>query len=172
MATTTLNYTSWTSSSSTTTLDTLAGAAYWASDESDNTTNKYVDAMAAGKITFGANHVAGDTVNIFVTANYDIAIASAWTGGVGTQLDLDSAVDGDSVITVDTHFNDVNLILLAVVECSAASSVEHWGPVSVGNAFGGILPQKYGFIFENSDATATLGTGHTVGIIGLTYESA
>jgi hypothetical protein len=172
MATTSLSYTDWASVGSSSALDTLAGAAYWGSIEVDNGTNAYVDALVGGKIVFGASHVAGDTCNVYVTGNYDTATATAWGGGIGTALNLASGTDGNTVLTVDTEHNEVNLILLGVVECSAASSTEHFGPWSVGAAFGGMLPQKYAFVIQNVDATAALGSTHALGIVGVKYTSA
>lgn len=152
-------------------LDTLAGGAYWGAIEADNTSNQYIDALLGGKIVFGSSHVAGDVCRVYVSGNYDSATASAWTGGIGTQLDFASGVDGNTVLTVDTEHNEQNLILLDEVECSAASSTEHFGPWSVGAAFGGHLPQYWSIIIHNVDASAALGSSHALGYVGIKYTS-
>lgn len=149
--------TSWTT--------TLAGGEQASSAIVDNTSNKYDDALVGGTITFGASHVDGDIVSIYAWGNYDIATSTDLTGGIGT---LFAGADQEEIDGTDITLR--NMYLLTTVVCDAASNVQHWGPIAIAPSFGGVLPEKWGLLADNEDASAALGAVATLGYTGITFS--
>ena len=94
--------------------------------------------------------VAGDTINVYVTAQYSDT-ATDMGGGINAGL------AADTLIVDETDFMKNNLTLLSVISLEAGAVFQdyHWGPVSVASAFGGVLPENVMFVYENSSAGAT-----------------
>lgn len=163
-------YTAWSSISSVTALDSLAGAGFWGSDEVDNTTDLFVEAFLGGMIDSGASHVDGDVVNFYVIGMYDEATSTDWGSGIGTALDMASGVDGDTVLTEGTEFLLEQARPLERIVFEAANQNHHFGPWPISPIFGGTLPLRYAVIIENVDASAALGTGNSIGVFGVNYN--
>ena len=164
MSTASINYA--TSAALTITLASLASSASSAgvgrqSTAVDNTTNLYIDAHVGGKITTGTT-TANTLLEILAFASYD---GTTYTAGAGAT---------DASLTLIP----VNRFLLKPLQYifipDTTSRTYTWGPVSVAQAFGGTLPQKWGVFILNSSGAALNATAgnHEVKYTGIKFTSA
>ena len=148
----------------------LAATQYASSAMFDNTTNKYVDVLVGGILELDATTpVAGDTLDIYVSGNYQTATATDMGGGI------DALFDAATEEVADTAFNPLNLTFLTSVAVEATTPATaqgyHFGPVSIAAAFGGTMPQKFFLVLHNNTA-GTMAAGSNVNAVGITYTSA
>jgi len=119
------------------------------SDAVDNTSNKYLDYLLAGKITTGTSPTAAKRIEV-------------WVVGLMEDSTYPDVFDGtDSAETATSRD-----ILAACGRCVAAMQIDatsnrtYWfGPVSVANAFGGALPKKFVVFVVHDTAVALHATG-------------
>lgn len=140
----------------TVTLTSLANGSARESTVIDNTSNKYVDYFLRVK----TNGVASGTgqVNVYGYA------------GLGDTTYTDGATGTDAAFTAANRLNGP---LVVSVQANAATAVTA-GPISVRAAFGGTLPDKFGFIFVNNTGQALSATGgdHVVEVQGVYHTVA
>lgn len=138
------------SSAVTITLGGLATSATWlAGREStaiDNTTNKYLDYLLAGKIRVGTSPTASTEIRVYVVALQD---DSTWP-------DVFDGTDSAETVTsagVGSGF----LKLAAVMQVDATTSDRDYffGPVSVASLFGGACPKKF-IVFVSHNTAVNL----------------
>jgi hypothetical protein len=132
----------------------------------DNTTNLYIDALIGGTIVTGSSHASGDTFELYAYGNYDTATSTDLSGGIGTLF-----AGADQEETLGTDFTNQNMYPLLSILTDAASTTFHFGPISVAQAFGGVLPMKWGIMGRNA-GTGALGSGSTLVYTGVTFTSA
>ena len=118
------------------TLTSLANAAARESTVIDNTSNSFLDAL----LRIQTNGQAGGT------ATLEVYVYSA----LGDTTYTDGATGSDAAFTAA---NILNARLLTIVQMNAATAVKAMS-VSIANAFGGILPDKWGLIFKNNSGAA------------------
>jgi hypothetical protein len=152
MATTTINYAS--AATVTITVTSLADGGYRASAAVDNSSNKYVDALVGGKIQIGAPSADG-TIAIYAYGSYD---GTEYTAGLDGDDQTITWGSDPSTTGVDGY---LNLPLLCVISVDATDDNDdaRWGPCSVAQAFGGILPTKWGVVVKNSTGASLHATG-------------
>lgn len=166
MATATINYTA--AASVTITLTSLADAGFRESTAVDNSTNKYMDALVGGKIQIGAPSADG-TIAIYAYGSYDgTEYTAGLTGSDGTVTwgtTGSTGLDGAN-----------NLPLLGVISVDATDDNDdaRWGPFSVAQAFGGVLPTKWGIVIKNSTGASlhATGTNNECQFMGIKYDVA
>lgn len=159
MATTSVNYSA--AQTVTITLTSLADAAWRQSASVDNGTNKYLDAHIGGSIQVGTTPTAGETIQIYAYGSYD---GTNFTAG---------ASGSDAAYTADGE--EGLFKLLEVIEVDATSDQDYvWGPVSVAEKFGGVLPETWGVVVKNDTGAAlnATGTNNEVQFFGIKYDSA
>lgn len=159
MATTTLNYS--TAQSVTLTATSLADTSWRQSASVDNGTNLFIDAHIGGSIQTGTTPTAGGTIDIYAYGSYDGTNFTA--GASGT--DAAYTADGEEGL-----FKPLETIVV-----DATSNQDYvWGPVSVAQAFGGILPETWGIVIQNNTGAAlnATGTNNEVQFFGIKYTSA
>ena len=166
MATVTTNYAA--AASLTLTVTSLADGGYRESTAVDNSTNKYVDALVGGKIQIGAPSADG-TIAIYAYGSYD---GTEYTAGVtGTDGTITWGTTGSTGL--DGY---PNLPLLGVVNVDATDDSDdcRWGPFSVAQAFGGVLPTKWGVIIKNSTGASlhATGTNNECQFMGIKFDVA
>lgn len=142
-------------------------AAGWESAVIDNTSNKYVDVLLAGNFTSNASVAPTANTNILV---YVFAVQD----DAPTYPDL---MDGTESTETPTSVNVMAgfLKLAAVLPLDASTSrVFYFGPVSVAQLFGGVMPNKWGvFVTHNAGATSALhSSGNKITYTGITYTVA
>jgi hypothetical protein len=145
MATATTNYGS--SAAITLTLTSLGNGSWRQSTVVDNSTNKYLDALAGGSVQVGTSPTANSAIEIYAYGERDDA--GNYTSG---------ASGSDGSYTADGEEDELKLLEVITVDGTSDQDYE-WGPVSVAQAFGGILPRKWGLVFKNGTGAAFNGTG-------------
>lgn len=141
-------------STSTTLTITLASLAATSARESatvDNSTNLYEDALVQVQLKEGATTPINDKC----------AYVYAW-GVVNPTSPVypDTVTGADAAITLTSP---TQLRLIGVVNLPAVSTTYISEPLSVAAAFGGVLPQKWGIVVQNSSSVLTAtGSDHTV----------
>lgn len=144
MATTSGNFS--TAQTVTLTLTSLADGSWRQSTAVDNSSNLYLDAHLGGSVQVGTSPTAGNTIDFYIYATYD---GTNYTGGA-------SGTDG--AYTADGEEGLFRWI--GSIEVDATSDQDYvFGPWSVGELFGGSLPQKWGVVVENNSGAALNATG-------------
>ena len=166
MATTTMNYGSWTSL--TITLASLATDADLAAGREstvvDNTSNKFMNVLCGGKITTGTSPTAGKTIQIYVYGDI------TGTTEYGDLSGSDAALD-----FVDEERRDTHVQLAHVINATATSDQTYWvKPFGIARLFDGVMPQKWGLWIVHDTAVNLNSTGsnHAFSYIGIKYDSA
>jgi len=113
----------------------------------DNTSNRFLDALVQGAIVV---HTASD-----LTATVgNVKIYGYGTGDGGTTYS-GGATGSDAAFTDNGIPQDLdNCPLLGVVACLTQQQTYEATPMSVANAFGGVLPDHWGIIVENQTGQA------------------
>lgn len=113
----------------------------------DNSSNLFVDALVQLQIRTGSSGVsATGSVNIYAYATVD-----------GGTTYTDPATGSNAGVTLPAA--DLrNVKLIGVMYLIANSTTYKSAPLSVAQAFGGILPEKWGIIIENKTGAALSGT--------------
>lgn len=99
----------------------------------DNTSNKYLDYLLAGKVTTGGTATDGTRIQICVVAILD---DSTWP----------DVFDGTASAETVTSVNIKNMICRVASDITISSVTAQaypFGPVSVAALFGGSLPKKF-----------------------------
>ena len=111
----------------------------------DNTTNKYLDYLLAGKITLGTTPTAGKEIRIYAVG---LSEDATWPDGF-TGLDAAKTWTTASI-------RDAVGKLAAIMQTPATSDQTQWfGPISVAALFGGVLPKKF-IVFVTHDTAVAL----------------
>jgi len=169
MATSTINYSSNTtitiSPASTASSSTFVAGRE--SNEIDNTTNKYIDALVQGKVTVGTTPTANTTIAIYVWGA-DTSLAT-------TALDVLDGTDSAETLT-NTGILYSALKLGAVISVTATTSDVgyNFAPFSVAARFGGVLPKYWGLFVTHNTGVAlnATGGGHVFSYNGIKYDVA
>lgn len=122
------------------TLNSLADDAARESDAVDNTSDVFQDVLVAGKLKTGAapDEYGG---SVIIYAHGTVDGGSTYTGG---------ATGSDGGITPKMTLRVIDDVPVT----DTADAERLWGPVSVGGAFGGVLPDHWGIVVENRTGDA------------------
>lgn len=159
MATVTLNYAGAAGTAITLTLTSLANGIWRQSASVDNTSNLYVDALVGGSIQVGTTPTLGGTIDIYAYGQYDAS--GEYTAGASGS-DADYTADGEQYL----------LKPVATIIVDADSDIDYeWGPTSIAQAFGGIMPQRWGLVVENNTGSTlnATGTNNKTAYTGIKY---
>jgi hypothetical protein len=160
MAVTKVTYAS--SANFTITLASLASSATAGRESSavDNTSNLYLDAIVQVKVALQAGSPANDKkVYVYVYGSED---GSTYT---------DNATGSDAAITLRVP---PNARLLGVIECPDSGALTYESqPWLVAQAFGGLLPRKWGIIVRNYTGLTPSATesDHSYKYTGITFTT-
>lgn len=141
------------------TLASLANNSTRQSDEVDNSSNRYLDCLVQVKVKTGASGANSyGSVAIFAFASVDDGTTRS--GGAGAS---------DAAYTLE---NPPNAVFIGMMTVNANSTTFIGGPFSIADAFGGVMPERWGLIFRNiSGATlSATGSDHSVQYQGITHE--
>lgn len=168
MATTTISYT--TATTITCSVASVASSSTWVagqeSNEIDNTSNKYDDALVQGKITVGTTPTASTLILVYVWGSD--------TSAATTNLDTIDGVDSTETLT-SAGVRDGFLKLGAAINVDATTSNRsYWfGPFSVADLFGQV-PKFWGlFVTHNTGANLNSTAGnHSFTYTGIKFDTA
>ena len=157
------------SSSLTCTLASLASNATWVtgreSDAVDNTTNKYLDYLLAGKITVGTTPTINTEIRVYV-----VAICN----DTPTWPDVFDGTDSDETVTsAGVRDGFAKLAAVLMVDATTSNRTYPFGPVSVAALFGGVLPKKFSvFVTHNTGVNLnSTGSNHSIDVTPV-YQTA
>lgn len=122
----------------------LANNSQRESDNVDNTSNLYLDTLVMVKVKTGGpgatSVVSTGVVNVYAYGTSD-----------GGTTYSDTATGVNAAITLT---NPPNVPLIGVINTVASVVTYKGGPFSVAQAFGGVLPAKWGIVVENKSGAA------------------
>lgn len=144
------------------TLDSLASdtnlVAGRASTAVDNTSTLAIDYLVGGTVVAGTTPTTARQIEIWAYGMYD-----------GTEYG-GSATGSDANLTPDEK---TNMRLLTVIPTVATSDKEYqWGPFSIAQAFGGVVPQKFGIYAVHNTGVNLKTTGHETYHTSVKYGNA
>ncbi len=148
-----------TSTAITITLASLATASSRESTAVDNTTNLYIDALLYVAVKLQAGSPASNkAIYVYGYASED-----------GTNY-TDNATGSDAALTLRSPSN---LRLIGVIAAPDSGGLTYKGVFSVAQAFGGLMPRKWGVVILNSTNITLSATGgdHAVTYTGIHYQS-
>ncbi len=123
----------------------------------DNTSNLYLDALVSVRVKTSASALANDkAVYVYAYGTAD-STTPIYTDGI-------SGTDGGFTAT-----NPPNVRIIGVISAVATSTTYDGGPFSVSNAFGGVLPAKWGIFvvnFTGQTLDASIGSAWYQGVYG------
>jgi hypothetical protein len=122
------------------------------SDQVDNTSNLYLDALVQGQVTVGTTPTASTTINVYVWGSH--------TSAVSTNIDvLDGADSAETITSAGVLTTMLHLAAVAVVDATTSDRVYYVKPFSVAELFGGAMPQFWGLFIAHNTGVALNGTG-------------
>lgn len=137
------------------------------SNEIDNSSNKFDDALVQGMVTVGTSPTSGTQIQVWVWGS-DTSLAT-------TALDVLDGTDSDETIN-SAGIRDGMLKLGAVVSVDSTTSNRAYyvGAFSVAQLFGGNMPKYWGLFVTHNTAVALNSTGanHVFNYTGITYTVA
>lgn len=142
--------------------NTSSTTAAWASGEIDNTTDLYLDALVQVVLDFANTAPANDK------ATYVYAYGGLETGVLSNPI---SGTLGDVTLT-DITTTGQNIRLMGVMPYNTADEAVESSPMSVANAFGGVLPPFWGIVVIDYTGAAIAASGNTVKWRGITITTA
>jgi hypothetical protein len=137
------------------------------SDQVDNTSNKYVDALLQGKITVGTTPTVNTQIGVWVWGSH--------TSLATTARDVLDGTDSAETLTSE-GIRDSFLVQAAAIRVDATTSdrTYEFGPVGLASLFGGALPQFWGVFVAHNTGVALNATGgnHEFKYTGVKYDVA
>lgn len=102
-----------------------------------NGTDDAIDALVGGKITTGTTPTASRQIEIWLFGSYD---DSEYSGGAGAS---------DAALTPDTK--TLLKLLTIIPTVNTSDKAYRFGPFSVAQAFGGVMPENWGaYVVHNT----------------------
>jgi hypothetical protein len=137
------------------------------SNQVDNTTNKFLDALLEGFITVGTTPTVNTQILVYVWGSND-SLAT-------TAKDVLDGTDSDETLT-SAGIGRGFLKLLAAIDVDSTTSDRRYdfGVVSVAQALGGVLPKYWGiFVTHNTGVALNATTGnHEISYSGIKQDIA
>ena len=132
----------------------------------DNTTTKYVDVLLAGTVTVGTTPTANTAILIYVAAIRDDAPAYHDV--------LDGTTSAETITSVGVGAGFLKLAAVLSVDTNTSDRAYGFGPVSVAQLFGGIMPNKFSLFTAHNTGVNLNATGgnHVFKTTGITYTVA
>ena len=168
MATTTISYSSPTTI--TCSVASTGSSSTWVagreSNEIDNTTNKYVDALVQGKITVGTTPTASTQILVYVWGS-DTAASTA-------NIDvIDGADSAETITSAGVRDGFLKLAVAINVDATTSDRGYPFGPFSVADLFGQ-LPKYWGmFVMHNTGVNLnSTGGNHAFTYTGVKFDTA
>jgi hypothetical protein len=132
----------------------------------DNTSNKYVDALLAGKWTCGTTPTINTQCLVYVFGVFD---------STPTYPDvMDGTSSAETLTSAGVGRGFLKLAAVLDVDSTTSDRVYNYGPVSVAALFGGTMPTHWSvFITHNTAVNSNSTSGnHAHKYIGVKYDVA
>lgn len=169
MATATVNYSSNTTitCSVASTASSSTFVAGRESNEIDNTTNKYMDALVQGKVTVGTTPTANTQIGIYVWG----ADTSLGTTAIDALDGTDSA---ETLTNTGVLYSALKLGAAITVTATTSDVGYNFAPFSVAALFGGVMPKFWGLYVSHNTGVNLNSTGgnHVFSFNGIRYDVA
>jgi hypothetical protein len=168
MATTTVNYGA--NTTITMSLNSLASSADWTagveSNQIDNTTDKFIDALVQGKVTVGTTPTINTTIAVYVWGA-DTSLAT-------TALDtLDGTSSAETLTNTGVLNSALRLGASIGVLANTSNITYNIAPFSVAALFGGVLPKFWGlFVSHNTGVALNATNNNLFSFNGIKYDAA
>jgi len=135
------------------------------SDQVDNTSDLFVDAIVQGKVTVGTTPTANTSIQIYVWGA-DVALST-------TPIDVLDGVDSDETLTNTGILNSALRFATSIVVLAATSDVTYnIVPFSVAQLFGGVMPKFWGLFIAHDTAVNLNATNNDLlSYHGITFTS-
>jgi hypothetical protein len=126
----------------------------------DNGSDDAVDALVGGKVTTGTTPTAARQIEVWAFGSYD---DTEYGGGAGAS-DANFTPDAKSLMR----------LLTIIPTVSTSDKAYRWGPFSIAQAFGGVMPEKWGIYIVHNTGVNLNATGgnHEAHYTPVKYESA
>lgn len=132
----------------------------------DNTSNLYLDALLGGLVTVGTNPTAGTRIEVWCYAPRN---------DTPDYPDVfDGTASAETVTSVAIKAAALRQAAVMVVDATTSDRGYYFGPVSVANLFGGVLPSRWGvFVTHNTGANLnSTASNHEISYTGIKQASA
>ena len=132
----------------------------------DNGTNKYVDALLSGKITVGTTPTANTQIRVYVFAATEDT--PAWPDV------MDGTDSAETLTTIGVGNGFLKLAAVLDVDSTTSDRTYAFGPVSVAQLFGGVLPEDWSvFVAHNTGVNLNAtGSNHEISYKGVKFDVA
>lgn len=150
------------------TLASLATSASWLagaeSAEVDNTTNKYLDYLVGGRVTVGTTPTVNTEIRVYIVALLNDTTYPDIFDGTASAETITSAGVGSGFLKLGASM---------LVDATTSDRVYPFGPFSVAQLFGGVLPKKFVvFVAHNTGVNLNSTGGNHVVSITPVYQTA
>lgn len=116
----------------------------------DNSSNKYLDYLVAGKITSGTTPTVDTAIELWCIGTVDDSF---------TFPDVFAGADANRTPTSRDMLAACG-VLVQTIHVTTGSNIEYWfRPASVASMFGGVLPKKFSFFVVHNSVAALHATG-------------
>jgi hypothetical protein len=126
----------------------------------DNTSTLNVDHLVGGTLVTTATTTTNTQLQVWAFATFDGG--TTFSAGLGAS---------DANFTVDAGGKNLMRLLTVIPNITTTAVTYAWGPFSVAQAYGGVLPQKWGIFIVQNTGTA-LAAGGVTKYIPVNYTSA
>lgn len=127
----------------------------------DNTSTLAIDYIVGGKTRAGAGTPIAAQMEYWAYGSYD---GTTYSGG---------ATGSDAGLTFTNEKTALRLLYIQPSDTTASHTYE-WGPYSISQAFGGVVPKKWGIFFVHSMSATLSATAsdHEMKYTAVNYTSA
>lgn len=137
------------------------------SNQIDNSSNKYDDALLQGKITVGTTPTANTQILVYVWGSD--------TDITGAALDvLDGADSTETITSAGVRNGMLKLAGSLDVDSNTSNRVYYLGSIAIAQLFGGVMPKYWGlFVTHNTGVNLnSTGGNHVLQYTGIKYDFA
>jgi predicted porin len=115
----------------------------------DNTSSLYIDFLVGGKLVTTATTTTNTQIQIWAFASYD---GTTFSAGAGAS---------DAGFTPDAGAKNLMRLLIIIPNITTTAVTYAFGPFSIAQAYGGVLPIKWGIYIVHNTGTALAAGGET-----------
>lgn len=134
------------------------------SNQIDNTTNKYVDALVSGRISVGTTPTINTYIQVFVWGS-DVSLAT-------TAIDVLDGVDSAETLTNNGIRDALRVGATILVSATTSDVAYEVIPFSVAALFGGSMPRFWGLFVAHNSGVNLRATTNTDSLkyVGIKYD--